>query len=37
MNLHVRCEGYTPIRQTGDKYAGWRWLDVITSRDGGGR
>lgn len=21
---------YTHIRQTGDKYAGWKWLDVIT-------
>jgi integrase len=23
---------YTHIRQTGDKYAGWKWLDIITSK-----
>jgi integrase len=27
---------YTHLRQTGDKYAGWKWLSVVTGRDGGG-
>jgi integrase len=22
---------YTHLRQTGDKYAGWKWLDVVTT------
>lgn len=27
---------YTHLRQTGDKYAGWKWLYVVTGREGGG-
>lgn len=23
---------YTHVKQTGDKYAGWKWLDVVTAR-----
>jgi integrase len=22
---------YTHLRQTGDKYSGWKWLDVVTA------
>jgi integrase len=25
---------YTHLRQTGDKYAGWKWLSVLTSKQG---
>jgi integrase len=25
---------YTHIRQTGDKYAGWKWLDAVTKKPG---
>jgi integrase len=29
---------YTHLRQTGDKYAGWKWLSVLTSTaSAGGR
>jgi hypothetical protein len=24
---------YTHLRQTGDKYADWKWLSVVTSAD----
>jgi hypothetical protein len=23
---------YTHLKQTGDKYAGWEWLDAVTAR-----
>jgi integrase len=27
---------YTHLRQTGDKYAGWKWSDVVTAPLGSG-
>jgi hypothetical protein len=28
---------YAHLRQTGDKYAGWKWLKVVTTKDAGSR